>query len=93
MEKAKGRSVGELLDTFREARARRLRDLDALGLGPDDLGRRGRHPDFGPVTLGQLLATWALHDLNHIGQIVQVMAREHGEAVGPWRTFLGILER
>jgi hypothetical protein len=93
VEKAKGKSMAELLDTFKGARARSLRELDELRLRPGDLGRKGRHPDFGQVTLGQLLATWAIHDLNHLGQIVQALARQHTEAVGPWRAFLGILEK
>ena len=42
----------------------------------DDLGRRGVHPTFGEVTLGQLLATWVVHDLNHLGQIVKTMAKQ-----------------
>ena len=65
--------------------------LAALGLTDADLTRRGRHPEFGVVTLGQHLATWVAHDLGHIGQIVRVMARQYSEAVGPWRAFLPIL--
>ncbi len=90
-EKGRRRSAADRLDGFREARARSLRELEALGLSAADLARRGRHPDFGPVSLGQLLATWAVHDLNHLGQIVTALARAHGDAVGPWRAFLGIL--
>jgi hypothetical protein len=93
LDKSKGQSMAALLDTFRAARARSLRELDAMDLTREDLDRRGRHPEFGPVTLGQLLATWAVHDLNHLGQIVDVLARQHAEAVGPWRAFLGILAR
>jgi hypothetical protein len=93
VEKSKGKSMAEILDAFRRARSRSLQDLEELRLGPRDLERRGRHPDFGVVTLGQLLATWAIHDLNHVGQIVNVLARQHAEAVGPWRAFLGILEK
>jgi hypothetical protein len=92
LERWKGRSLGEVLDAFAAARARSLRDLDDLALTAADLARPGRHPDFGRVTLGQLLATWAVHDLNHVGQIVKALARADGEAVGPWRAFLGILE-
>jgi uncharacterized damage-inducible protein DinB len=92
-ERVKGKSLAELLDAFASARERSLRDLDELQLTPKDLERRGRHPDFGAVTLGQLLATWVVHDLNHLGQIVNVVARQHSEAVGPWRAFLGILEQ
>jgi hypothetical protein len=91
--KVPGRRMADLLEAFRAARAESLRSLDGLRLAPADLERRGRHPDFGPVTLGQLLATWALHDLNHLGQVVDLLARQHAEAVGPWRAFLGILER
>jgi hypothetical protein len=91
LDRWKGRTLAEVLDAFAQARARSLGELDELGLTTADLRRPGRHPDFGPVTLGQLLATWAIHDLNHIGQIVQTLARAQGEAVGPWRAFLGIL--
>jgi hypothetical protein len=45
------------------------------------------------VTLGQLLATWAVHDLNHVGQVVRVMSKTCAESVGPWRAYLGILNR
>ena len=93
VQKSKGKSMAEMLDTFRAARARSLHELDEMGLASGALERRGWHPDFGSVTLGQLLATWAVHDLNHLGQIVDVLARQHAEAVGPWRAFLGILEK
>ena len=93
VEKSKGKRMAEMLDTFRDARARSLHALDDMRLTTGDLERRGRHPEFGPVTLGQLVATWAVHDLNHLGQIVDVLARQHTGTVGPWRAFLGILER
>ena len=67
--------------------------LIALGLTDADLARRGRHPELGLVTLGQLLATWVAHDLGHVGQIVRVMARQYSETVGPWRAYLSILAR
>jgi len=92
-ETAKGKGMTELLDAFRVARARSLRELGTMELTPGHLDRTGRHPEFGAATLGQLLATWAVHDLNHVGQIVDVLARRHAEAVGPWRAYLGILER
>jgi hypothetical protein len=58
----------------------------------NDLGRLGIHPDFGEVTLSQLLATWIVHDLNHIDQIVKTMGKQYREAVGPWREFLPIID-
>jgi DinB superfamily len=67
VQRSKGRSMADALDEFASARARSLRDLDALRLMVPDFARRGRHPEFGSVTLGQLLATWAIHDLNHLG--------------------------
>ena len=88
---SRGISLGELLDTFERLRVRNLDRLMALGLTDADLARRGRHPEFGEVTMGQHLATWVAHDLDHIGQIVRVMARQYSEAVGPWRAYLSIL--
>jgi len=90
---SRGRSLHELLDTFDELRATSLGRLDALALTGADLERRGRHPEFGVVTMGQHLATWAAHDLGHISQIVRVMARQYTQAVGPWYAYLSILKR
>ena len=58
---------------------------------PADHERRGQHPELGPVTLGQLLATWVAHDLNHLGQIARVMGRQYTGAVGPWLAYLPML--
>lgn len=80
-----------LLDEFDALRSQSLGALDSFGLTPESLERRGTHPAFGPVTLGQLLATWAVHDLNHLGQIVRVMSGRARDEVGPWREYLGIL--
>jgi uncharacterized damage-inducible protein DinB len=93
VEESAGRGLDALLPAFAEARARSLRELAALGLTPADLARPGRHPDLGPVTLGHLLATWMVHDLNHVEQIVHTLAKQHDAAVGPWRAYLGILTR
>ena len=86
-----GQPVGELLDAFERLRRENLRTLESAGLGPKDLGRSGLHPELGPVTLGQLLATWVAHDLNHLVQIARVMAKRYGDEVGPWRAYLRIL--
>ena len=88
---SRGLSLSELLDTFGRLRAESLDRLAALRLTDADLERRGRHPDFGAVTLGQHLATWVAHDLNHVGQVVRVMAHQYTAAVGPWRAYLSIL--
>jgi hypothetical protein len=92
-EASRGKTLAELLDTFAEARAASLRRLQSLGLTRDDLDRRGLHPELGPVTLGELLATWVAHDLSHIAQIARVMGHQYTDAVGPWRAYLPMLNR
>ncbi len=84
-------SLEQLLDEFARLRADNLTALRALNLQPADLERRGGHPAFGLVTLSQLLATWATHDLTHLHQISRVMAHPYREAVGPWSAYLGVL--
>jgi len=87
----KGMSLDDLLDRFASVRAANLTTLHGL-VGVDELSRRGVHPSFGEVTLGQLLATWTVHDLNHVGQIVKTMAKQYTDAIGPWREFLPIVD-
>lgn len=90
-EESEGKSPDELLDTFVRLRAESLRELEGMNLTPELLGRRGAHPELGAVTLGQLLSAWVVHDLSHVGQVVRVMAKQYGEAVGPWRAYLSVL--
>ena len=91
-EKSQGKSLPQLLDEFAAVRAESLSQLRALSIQPADLDRRGRHPSFGPVTMGQLLATWAAHDLTHLHQLSRLMAYQYRDAVGPWSVFLGVLQ-
>jgi len=86
-----GKSIAELLDDFSEVRRQSLQTLSALHLGEHELDLRGLHPDLGAVTLGNLLATWVVHDLGHISQIVKAMSSAYSDAVGPWRAYLSIL--
>lgn len=92
-EKSRGKSLGELLDTFERLRGESLKELARMSLTPEALARRGTHPELGVVTLSQLLSTWVVHDLGHVGQIVRVMAKQYGEAVGAWRAYLPVLQR
>jgi hypothetical protein len=87
------RSAPALLDEFESLRTSNLAFVDGVGIGDAQLRLRGLHPELGPVTLGQLLATWVVHDLNHVGQIVRVMSKRYDAAVGPWKAYLGILNR
>lgn len=91
-EEARSRPLGDLLREFSSLREEGLATLRDLQLGERDLDRRGRHPTFGPVTLRQHLATWTVHDLTHISQIVRVLAVQYREDVGPWREFLRIVQ-
>ena len=89
---SRGRSLGELLDAFEALRRESLARLETLHLTEADLARRGLHPQLGPVTLGQHLATWVAHDMTHVSQIVRTMARQYTEAVGPWVAYLSVLK-
>ena len=86
-----GRPLSELLDEFAARRAENLRQLATLALTDADLDRPGLHPELGPVTMRQLLATWVAHDLDHLVQIARVLARQYSDEVGPWRAYLRII--
>lgn len=86
-----GKGLPDLLDEFASLRTANLRDLAALALIDADLDRPGRHPALGPVTLGQLLATWVAHDLDHIVQVARVLAVQYTDEVGPWRVYLRVI--
>lgn len=88
---SQGKPLPQLLDAFAAARAATLTELAGLSIQPSDLARTGRHPVFGVVTLSQLLATWAAHDLTHLHQIARIMAHQYREAVGPWTAYLGVM--
>jgi hypothetical protein len=89
---SQGKSLGQLLDEFARLRSDNLERLRALNLRQQDLALRGRHPALGAVTLSELLATWAAHDLTHLHQISRVMAHQYREAVGPFARYLGVLQ-
>lgn len=92
-EESRGKSLDALLDSFARERAANIALLESWQLTDAQLALEGVHPAFGAVTLRQLLATWVTHDLNHIAQIVRVMAKQYRTAVGPWRQYLSILDR
>lgn len=89
---SQGKSLAALLDEFAILRAQSLNQLRELNLRAEDLARCGRHPALGVVTLSQLLATWAVHDLTHLHQISRVMAHQFRQNVGPWSKYLGVLQ-
>jgi hypothetical protein len=87
-----GKSLGQLLDEFALLRSENLGHLRSLNLQQHDLDRRGRHPALGAVTLSELLATWAAHDLTHLHQISRIMACQYRVAVGPFGKYLGVMQ-
>ena len=92
-QESEGKSLSALLDEFGRLRAENLATLAAWELTDTELALTGEHPEFGTVTLRQLLATWVVHDLGHIAQTARVMAKQYRDAIGPWRAYLSIVDR
>jgi hypothetical protein len=91
-ERSKGKTLDELLAEFAERRSESLATLRSWNLTEDQLRRQGAHPELGEVTLEQLLATWVVHDLTHIRQVVTFLAKKYGANVGAWKEYLSILK-
>jgi hypothetical protein len=91
-EKSKGKSLSELLETFAELRKESLATLRSWNLTDEHLRLKGMHPELGEVNLEQLLATWVVHDLTHVRQIVTGLAKKYSKNVGVWREYLSILK-
>lgn len=92
LERDRGVPLDQLLDRFEELRAQNLTTLDEL-VTDTDLDKPGYHPSLGNVTMRNLLATWAIHDLDHTSQIFAGMSAAYDETVGSWKHYLGILLR
>jgi uncharacterized damage-inducible protein DinB len=88
---SEGKTLAELLDEFKALRQKNVGLLRSKKLTGEDLDETGAHPALGQVTLRQLLATWTVHDLDHVAQISRVMAKQYKEEVGPWTEYLRIL--
>lgn len=93
LRESQGKALADLLDEFVRLRAENLATLAGWGLTEAQLALEGEHPELGPVTLRQLLATWVAHDLGHVAQTARVMAKQYREAVGPWRAYLPVMDR
>lgn len=90
-ERDRGKSMVELLDEFRQLRSKNVAALLACDLTDRELDRVGAHPEFGPVTVRQLLSTWVVHDQTHIAQIARTIGWQYRDEVGPWRGYIGVL--
>lgn len=91
-EDSKGKTIYELLETFRKLREENIVTLRNFQLSSADLERTAIHPAFGTVTLQQLLATWVVHDQNHIYQIARTISYQYREETGPWKAYLRIIQ-
>ena len=91
-EKSGGKSLADLLEEFAQLREDNVARLRNWNLTDEQLDLEGMHPELGRVTLRELLATWVVHDLNHIRQIVTAMAKRYEGEVGPWKEYLSILK-
>jgi hypothetical protein len=89
----KGKTLDHLLDEFAGLRENNIVELKSIQLDEQTLSRKGIHPQFGEVSLSELLASWVVHDLTHINQIARVIAKQYELAVGPWKAYMGILNR
>lgn len=89
---SKGKTLSELLETFADLRRKNIETLKSWNLTDKQLDLKGIHPELGEVTLRQLLATWVVHDLTHIRQILSIMAKQYAEDVGAWKAYLSILQ-
>jgi uncharacterized damage-inducible protein DinB len=92
-ERYAGMGTDAVAQRFGDLRAENLAALDAMSLTDADLELRGLHPTLGEVTMRQLLATWVVHDHNHVAQLHGALSAYYVNDVGPWRSFLGILDQ
>ncbi len=88
---SQGKSLAGLLDELARLRSANLATLAGGRLTDAELALEGIHPEFGPVSLRQLLATWVAHDLGHLVQVSRTMARQYQDAVGPWARYLSVM--
>lgn len=90
-ENSKGKTLAMLLDEFSALRADNIITLKNLSITTEDLTKKGLHPELGPVTLKNLIATWVAHDLGHIHQITRVLAKGLQNDIGPWEAYLKVM--
>jgi len=88
----KGRKLRDLLIQFKQLRGANMLALKTAKLNDRRLDLWGVHPEFGQITLRQLLSAWVVSDLDHLAQISRVMAWQYRHEVGPYETRLPILD-
>ena len=93
IEPGEGPDIEGLLDELATLRAQNLEALRSFRLDAAGLALEGTHPDqaIGRVSMRQLIAGWATHDLHHIAQVCKGLAFHNRDAVGAWRASMGII--
>jgi hypothetical protein len=91
-EDSKGKSLNDLIEEFKLLRKQNVLQLKSIVTNETLLDKTGIHPEFGTVTLRQLLSTWVVHDFTHLSQIIRVMAKQYKEATGPWAAYLSVVK-
>ena len=89
-EESKGKNISQLIAEFKKLREENLKILADTTLDEKTLSMTGIHPEFGDVTLRQLLSTWVTHDLAHLLQVSRVMAKQYKEEIGPWTKYFSV---
>lgn len=87
----RGWTAEALVGEFGQLRRANLEKLDTLRLSAPHLKLTGEHPEFGTVTMEQLLACWATHDMAHVAQLSRLLTRSFGRHVGPWKKYFSLL--
>ncbi|KAA3616869.1 MAG: DinB family protein [Calditrichaeota bacterium] len=87
---SEGKSISELMAEFTELRNENIRELKSYNINSNNLLFKATHPEFGKVTLKQVLSAWIAHDLNHTKQIARVMASQYKPEMGPWEKYIKI---
>lgn len=77
-----GRDFAESLDRFLDERRRSLAWLRALTA--PDWTRSWSHPDGFTIKAGDLLASWAAHDLLHLRQLVELQYLSRAADAAPY---------
>ena len=78
---------------LKQLRKENIETLQTLNLTEEQLNKTGLHPEFGVVTLRQLLSTWTVHDLSHMNQITRVIAKQYKAETGPWVEYIPLLQK
>lgn len=91
-ENSKGKTLNQLLNEFNELRKENIQYIETLDIDEESLKKTGIHPEFGHVTLRQLLATWVTHDLGHLNQMTRVMAKNYKIEAGPWSKYIAVIQ-